>query len=139
MLNGGAGNDTLNGGAGNDTLIGGVGADAMTGGAGADVFKITSLKDLGLDASQDIITDFTVGEDVIDLSALKSGKNVWSFADDADAAAARNVWVKYTAADEGTEAYATVFFEANGKAGADYSIKLVGVTEVIDADSFVFA
>ncbi len=140
VLNGGAGNDVLLGGAGNDTLIGGVGADIMTGGEGNDVFKITSLNDLGLgEGLQDVITDFTVNEDVIDLSALKSGNNVWRFNGDNSTEEARSVWVKYTEATDTDDAFATVFFEANNKEGADYSIKLVGVTEEISDNSFVFA
>jgi Ca2+-binding RTX toxin-like protein len=53
VINGGLGNDTLNGGLGNDTL---------TGGLGNDVFQLTNL-------STDTITDFTVGEDIIQLSS----------------------------------------------------------------------
>jgi VCBS repeat-containing protein len=59
-LNGSAGVEVLNGNAGDDSLDGGDGDDTMTGGAGADKFDI--------DTGNDIITDFTVGEDKIDLS-----------------------------------------------------------------------
>ena len=59
VLTGLGGDDVLIGGLGNDTLIGGEGADELSGGAGADLFVIEG---------NDIITDFTSGEDSIDLS-----------------------------------------------------------------------
>ena len=71
VLGGTAGNDILQGhdgadqivaGAGDDILRDGAGSDVMTGGAGSDVFM------LSLDGAVDTITDFTVGEDSIDLS-----------------------------------------------------------------------
>lgn len=68
-LRGGTGNDTLDGGAGNDILIGGFGNDILTGGSGDDLFKWV---DGDLDNSKDRITDFTIGQDKIDLSDLFS-------------------------------------------------------------------
>jgi Ca2+-binding RTX toxin-like protein len=82
-INGGTDNDTLygmdgldtmNGGAGTDTLIGGASGDRMTGGANADTFTFTSMADIG-DGSGggidfDLITDFEIGTDHIDLSDI---------------------------------------------------------------------
>ncbi|ENM3811260.1 VWA domain-containing protein, partial [Vibrio cholerae] len=68
-LRGGTGNDTLDGGTGNDILIGGLGNDILTGGSGEDLFKWV---DCDLDNSKDRITDFTIGQDKIDLSDLFS-------------------------------------------------------------------
>ena len=65
VIDGGSGNDTLVGGGGADTLIGGAGKDTMTGGAGNDLFVFHD-GDLGSDR----ITDFTSGQDRIDLSAV---------------------------------------------------------------------
>ncbi len=89
---GGSGNDVitgsgtnyvinvLNGGAGNDRITGGFGEDILTGGAGNDTFVYTSTDDLGLvfalnnstalATQAERITDFTQGQDRIDLSAI---------------------------------------------------------------------
>ncbi len=67
-LVGGDGNDILYGDAGNDILQGGAGSDTLTGGAGNDIFRFR-IGDVGGTAI-DTITDFTKGQDKIDLSAL---------------------------------------------------------------------
>ncbi|WP_040261690.1 putative Ig domain-containing protein [Pseudomonas massiliensis] len=67
------GNDTINAGGGNDLLVGGSGADKLTGGAGADVFRYTAVLDsyrTDTTSATDLITDFDVSVDRIDLSAL---------------------------------------------------------------------
>ena len=58
------GDDTLSGGAGNDLLDGGYGNDELSGGPGADVFVFA------YDSGYDVITDFRIDEDSIDLSAF---------------------------------------------------------------------
>ncbi|WP_193264173.1 Ig-like domain-containing protein [Vibrio navarrensis] len=70
ILNGGEGNDILYGQGGNDILIGGLGDDILTGGEGADIFKFVDYGTGLRDGERDIITDFTAGEDKIDLSDL---------------------------------------------------------------------
>ena len=56
--------DTLTGDFGNDIITGLGGADALTGGAGADTFVFAPGH------GNDTITDFAVGEDLIDLSGF---------------------------------------------------------------------
>jgi hypothetical protein len=68
-LFGDSGNDWMEGGNGNDMLFSGEGRDTLTGGAGADIFKYASLAD-STATSLDIITDFIVGVDKIDLRGL---------------------------------------------------------------------
>ncbi|MBS9392912.1 MAG: DUF4214 domain-containing protein [Dolichospermum sp. LBC05a] len=74
-LDGGAGADTLTGGAGNDTLTGGTGGDTLTGGAGNDIFVYTNPNQsnrltLTENVTFDTITDFTQGQDKIQLIGL---------------------------------------------------------------------
>lgn len=69
-LNGGGGNDRLTGGAGDDTLIGGTGRDILTGGDGNDIFKFLAVSDTGIGVARDVVQDFLVGADKIDLSAI---------------------------------------------------------------------
>ncbi|MGF1757430.1 VCBS domain-containing protein [Photobacterium sagamiensis] len=68
-LDGGAGNDILVGGSGNDILIGGLGDDILTGGEGSDVFTwhTSSLSDT---TQLDVITDFKLDEDKLDLTEI---------------------------------------------------------------------
>ena len=68
-LFGGEGDDALKGGAGNDILVGGTGNDILVGGLGEDTFVWLNSD---LDGGLDIITDFTINEDKIDLSELLS-------------------------------------------------------------------
>jgi len=63
FLFGEEGADRLFGDAGNDILTGGLGNDTLTGGDGYDIFA------LGPDSGRDVITDFEVDADLIDLSA----------------------------------------------------------------------
>ncbi|MGF1916274.1 Ig-like domain-containing protein, partial [Vibrio splendidus] len=72
VLLGAAGDDILLGGDGSDILIGGLGDDILTGGDGDDIFKWV---DEPLNNYQDVITDFEVGSDRIDLSELLHDEN----------------------------------------------------------------
>jgi hypothetical protein len=63
------GNDRLLGGAGNDILSGDEGYDLLTGGSGTDVFRYWDFHQSHR-GSVDVITDFTQGEDLIDLQFI---------------------------------------------------------------------
>ncbi|WGH78591.1 calcium-binding protein [Jannaschia ovalis] len=63
-INGGGGRDIIDGQRGDDVLNGGRGVDVLTGGHGNDIFVFQDL-----DRGFDRITDFTRGEDSIQLSA----------------------------------------------------------------------
>jgi uncharacterized delta-60 repeat protein len=65
FLRGEAGIDILNGGSGNDILIGGADNDTLTGGTGRDKFVRYSQTE-----GVDTITDFTAGQDLIDLRVM---------------------------------------------------------------------
>lgn len=66
-ISGGSGGDTLSGNDGNDTLDGGGGNDTLTGGKGADRFVFAP------NGGQDVITDWTDGSDVLDLTEWEFG------------------------------------------------------------------
>ena len=68
ILYGGDGNDKLYGGAGDDILIGGKGNNTLYGGEGHDTFKWQQG-----DYGKDVIKDFNVHEDKIDLTELLEG------------------------------------------------------------------
>ena len=57
--------DVLTGTAGDDLFVGGLGADVLTGGAGRDSFVYR-----GIDEGADTVTDFTPGQDRVDLRPL---------------------------------------------------------------------
>ncbi len=86
-LKGSNGDNTINGGAGNDTIVGGGGSDTLTGGAGEDTFS-WSRSDTGNKNYFDVITDFDVAEDTLDLSSFGRGR--------------RDANVELTETDEGT-------------------------------------
>lgn len=72
-LMGGAGNDTLQGNGGDDVLVGGMGADTLSGGTGHDVFRFDKVSDSYTNAQgahSDLITDFDVADDVLDVASL---------------------------------------------------------------------
>jgi phospholipase/lecithinase/hemolysin len=64
ILNGGLGQDLLFGGGGGDRLDGGADDDSLTGGQGKDLFVFR------LGNGKDIVTDFQVGQDKIDLTSF---------------------------------------------------------------------
>jgi large repetitive protein len=82
IIYGGSGNDTIFGnqdndqiwgGSGDDILYGNGGKDTLTGGLGADSFAFAAPGDTAV--GRDVITDFVVGIDEIDLSLIDANTN----------------------------------------------------------------
>ncbi|MFP6849676.1 MAG: calcium-binding protein [Pseudomonas sp.] len=122
-LTGNASDNIIIGNNGDNIIIGGAGADTMTGGGGNDIFRFTSLKDLGLDERQDVITDFTNG-DVLDFKALKG----WSLVAEADVSARKQLWTVQDGDD------LILYGNSAGSIDADFTIKLIGVSELNTSD-----
>ncbi|WP_156145185.1 type I secretion C-terminal target domain-containing protein, partial [Vibrio rotiferianus] len=68
-LLGEAGEDTISGGSGSDILVGVLGNDILTGDYGADIFAWVDVENGAVDR----IKDFTVDEDILDLSEVLEG------------------------------------------------------------------
>jgi Ca2+-binding RTX toxin-like protein len=64
------GNNILYGGAGTHTEPGITGSDLLRGGAGNDLFVFRALSDSLVSSSRDVIRDFLIGADQIDLTAI---------------------------------------------------------------------
>ncbi|MEL6486384.1 MAG: type I secretion C-terminal target domain-containing protein, partial [Pseudomonadota bacterium] len=70
VLVGNSGNDILKGNSGNDILIGGAGTDTLRGGSGEDTFVLDIDTTFGATSSRDMIRDFTLGEDTLDIRGV---------------------------------------------------------------------
>jgi Ca2+-binding RTX toxin-like protein len=77
VLNGNNGSDTIYGGAGDDTIAGGDHNDVLTGGGGADVFKFRVFNA----GTEDVITDFTRGEDTLEMRGNFAGLTITDHVD----------------------------------------------------------
>ncbi|WP_434356684.1 VCBS domain-containing protein [Parasalinivibrio latis] len=69
VLLGGTGDDILRGDTGNDVIQGGTGSDILIGDGGADTFRWTA-EDIDHQHSVDVIKDFELSKDKLDLSGL---------------------------------------------------------------------
>lgn len=148
-IHGGAGNDQISGGAGadrlwgddgDDVLIGGLDADWLSGGAGKDVFKF-AMGDSIL-SKPDVIADFTLGADMIDLSAIdantsKGGNQAFSFIG-ARAFSGSSGQLRYEAAvGVDGQVYTLVQADVNGDAAADFTLHLEAFTGVLMGNNFM--
>ena len=134
-LDGGDDNDTLNGGDGGDfSIIGGGGADTMTGGVGVDVFRYDLTSDSGIDTgNRDIITDFEVGTDRIQLWRITDPDPI-QFVSDLGTTGfagggARQVGFTYP---DGTTTLVQV--DSDGDGTADMEIELTGMLTLTAGD-----
>ena len=123
---GNAQNNVIIGNDGDNSLQGGAGADTLTGGGGADTFVYTKPStDTGVGASgHDVITDFGVGQDKIDLSHF--GSHAWTFS--AAGLAGARYQVAFAAPDH------LLVFDQNGDGVKDFEIQLTGVDALTAAD-----
>jgi Ca2+-binding RTX toxin-like protein len=121
ILYGGSGNDTLIGGAGNDTLYGGSGTNTLTGGSGNDTFVIDPSK-LAAIHMADVITDYTPGQDVIDLSDLL--RSLGGNAPTTDAQAGASIDVTFSGGA------AHVMVDNNGAAAGGNMVEVASLTGV---------
>jgi Ca2+-binding RTX toxin-like protein len=132
--------DKLSALAGTDTLSGGLGADTLTGGSGSDVFKFNNIKETGITSkTSDTITDFKSSEgDKINLSDIDANTN----------RAGNQSFLKFDIGAKFSGEFTStgqLFFDTttqilwgnvDTKAGADFSIKLSGVSSLV-IDDFV--
>lgn len=136
VLKGVAGNDALNGGSGDDLLVGGTGLDQLTGGSGKDRFDFNSIGE-SLENSRvrgngpDVITDFTRGQDKIDLSTI-----------DANSALSGNQAFKtliastssFSAAGQLRLSNGVLYGNVDADSAAEFAISLVGITALGTSD-----
>lgn len=114
LLYGNLDNDTLLGGNGSDRLTGGQGADYLRGNGGEDVFVFEVARGTSK-AERDRIADFTIGEDLIDISKIdakswKSGNQAFVF-DEHGTGKSGTVWV-----EDATKGHGSVVYANTGKA-----------------------
>ncbi|MDR9753731.1 Ig-like domain-containing protein, partial [Pseudomonas sp. SZMC_28357] len=114
IISGGLGNDTLIGGGGDDLLIGGMGNNTLTGGAGADTFQW-----LKGNSGHDLVTDFTLGTDKLDLSQLLQGENGTS--------ASLDDYLHFTVTGTGANVVSSIGVNGLAGASANQTIDLAGV------------
>ncbi len=130
---GDAGNDLLKGGGDDDKLTGGLGTDTLFGGAGNDSFAFNQIAESTADAHRDHIADFTIGEDVIDLSGIDAkvgvtGNQAFSFITGQFNA----VKGELHAVNSGANSFVSGDVDGDGK--ADFSILVVGVHDLTASD-----
>ncbi|MGJ8514482.1 serralysin family metalloprotease [Carnimonas bestiolae] len=128
---GGSGEDTLignaagnhlQGGAGNDTLYGGLGSDTLTGGSGKDTFIYLDSAESTLEQT-DLITDFTSGEDSLDLSVIGDAYGIDHLAR-VDTFSGNGAEVTLSPLSDASTQRLSVDFAGNGS--ADMSIIIAG-------------
>ncbi|MEL0167575.1 MAG: VWA domain-containing protein, partial [Pseudomonadaceae bacterium] len=128
-LVGGAGDDLLMAGAGDDILIGGQGDDVMYGGQGSDTF-VWQAGDEALPTlpATDVVMDFTLGEDVLDLSSLLGGIDPLNISD--------YLQISSTTVEGVASTQLNISTAGNIAGGVDQVIQLKGIVGV-DVDSLL--
>jgi Ca2+-binding RTX toxin-like protein len=134
-LQGRDGRDTIAGGTGNDTIVGGKGVDRLKGGSGVDRFDFNKANEIGK-SSHDVILDFTVGVDEIDLSGIDAntlldGNDAFKFKAKADSSlngkAGELCWYKQSSKT-------FLIGDCNGDRVADFILELTGSKSLTAGD-----
>jgi Ca2+-binding RTX toxin-like protein len=126
VLSGYDGGDMLHGGDGDDRLAGGLGKDYLLGGSGRDVFDFDSARDSRKAGGRDVISDFTRGEDRIDLAGIDAKKGAGN-------QAFKWIGTKAFSGEAGElhylkkAGYLLVEGDVNGDGRADFQIQLDGL------------
>jgi hypothetical protein len=71
IITGNSADNNLNGNSGNDVIAGGAGNDTLSGGGGSDSFRFLTVLD-----GNDVISDFSIIDDVINLDDLLDASNI---------------------------------------------------------------
>ena len=135
-LVGDAGDNRLVGNTGNNVITGGLGADILAGGDGNDRFRYTSTDESGTSGmTRDIIRDFAVGHDLIDLLGIDAkvnspNNNAFTFIGTDQFTAEGQVRVAYNGSNTIIE------LNTSGSSGAEMHILLQGHI-TLDDSSFV--
>ncbi len=136
-LNGSGGDDVLDGGSAQDMLNGGSGRDRLTGGGAADTFKWNSTNHSRTGAERDVVVDFSLTSDIIDLSSIDAveGGN-----DNAFVLTGNGGSNGFTSAGQlrflQSNGVTVIYAETTGDGVADMEIELTG-TLTLTADHFL--
>ncbi|MGV8832674.1 MAG: M10 family metallopeptidase C-terminal domain-containing protein [Devosia sp.] len=133
-IDGGGGNDRLFGGEGNDVLIGGAGTDRLRGDAGDDLFVFRSAADLGYHTARDIIVDFELGHDRIDLAGVADDLGLPLFLQNTAGSAHAHVAGEIQTFHNGAGTMTIVSLDVDGDGRSDYQIGLMGLYDLTAAD-----
>lgn len=144
-LSGSLGNDRLDGRAGDDVLIGGAGRDVLTGGSGRDRFDFDTVSQIGNSAStSDLITDFQVRNDLIDLrdidaSSGLAGNNAFVFRGTGaiTGSAAGELRIAQVNNAGSANDYTILYGDTDADTAAEFQIKLTGLISLRAADILV--
>ena len=115
-----------------------LGQDVLTGGGGADIFFMETATDSTVGAAHDVITDFLVGTDHVDLTTLDartnvSGNQAFTFIGNA---AFSNLSGELRA-DYSDPLHTMVYGDVNGDGVADFAIELAGSASLSSGDFFL--
>lgn len=124
--------NTLIGNGAANSLMGGLGQDLLTGGLGNDTFQFAGSADSGITATtRDTITDFTRGQDKIDLSAIDA--NTGKSADQAFTSFITNT-ATFNKAGQLQFKGGVLYGNTDTDAAAEFSIAITGVATLSMTD-----